>query len=230
MRREGFELEVSKPEVIFHQENGKKMEPFEVVEIDIPQEYQGSVMQELGKRGADITAMSPNDTGTEFHFEAMMPTRNIIGLKSFLITATKGTVIMHTLFDSYKPISTVTMKTNHGSIISTETGTSSGYALDNAQDRGVLFIGPAVEVYQGMIVGQNSRDEDLELNPCKEKKLTNMRTKSNDDGIVLTPAKNLSLEQSIEYIGSDELVEVTPLNIRIRKTFLDPNDRKRSKR
>jgi GTP-binding protein len=227
MRREGFELEVSRPQVIFHNGANGVEEPFEWVEIDVPQEYQGSVMQELGKRGADIKHITPNDANTEFHFEAIMPTRSLIGLKSLLLTATKGTVIMHSSFDSYRPKANIEIRGDHGSLISTETTTTSGYALSNAQQRGVLFIGPGVEVYAGMVVGQNSRDEDLELNPGKEKKLTNMRSKSSDDGVVLTPPKDMDLEKSLEFIGDDELVEVTPINIRIRKRYLDPNERRR---
>lgn len=228
MRREGFELEVSKPQVIFKEIDGQLMEPFEIVEIDVPQEYQGTVMQELGKRNADIQNIEPNDAGTEFHFIAKMPTRSIIGLKSLLITNTKGTVIMHNLFDGYEPKVNLDISNNHGSLISTHKGVSSGYSLENAQLRGTLFIGPQVEVYAGMVIGQCAKDEDLELNPTKEKKLTNMRTKSSDGQIVLTPPKILSLEEALEYIGDDELVEVTPENIRVRKAELDPNKRKRS--
>jgi GTP-binding protein len=227
MRREGFELEVSKPQVIFKEIEGKIMEPFEIVEIDVPQDYQGIVMQELGKRGADIRDISPNDANTEFHFTAKMPTRAIIGLKSLLITNTKGTVIMHNLFDGYEPKIVLQTKTNHGSLISTHQGVSTGYSLENAQMRGVLFIGPQVEVYSGMVIGQCAKDEDLALNPTKEKQLTNMRTKSSDGQIALTPPKLMSLEEALEYIADDELVEVTPLSIRIRKAELDPNKRKR---
>jgi len=229
MRREGFEMEVSRPQVIFKEINGKKQEPYEIVEIDVPQDFQGSVMQELGKRGADITNMAPNEADTEFHFEARMATRNLIGLKSYLLTATKGTVVMHTLFDSYADANSVKLDSNHGSLVSTEMGTSMGYSLDNAQQRGVLFIGPGVEVYQGMVIGQCSKGDDLELNPCKGKQLTNVRSKSSDGVLVLVPHKNLSLEEALEYIGDDELVEVTPKNIRIRKRYLDPNMRKRNK-
>jgi GTP-binding protein len=229
MRREGFEIEVSRPQVIFKEIDGQKMEPFEEVEIDVPQEFQGAIMQELGKRGADIKGLAPNAAGTEFHFDAVMPTRTVIGLKSFLLTATKGTVIMHTIFKGFEPKSSVEIKTDHGSIVSTEKGVTTGYALDNAQMRGTLFIGPQVEVYEGMVVGQNSRDDDLDLNPCKEKKLSNMRSKSSDDGVTLTPPKNLSLEEALEYIGDDELLEVTPLSLRIRKRGLRPADRKKNK-
>jgi len=230
MRREGFELEVSRPEVIFREENNQKFEPFENVEIDVPLDFQGVVMQELGKRNAQITDISPNEASTEIHFSATMPTRNLIGLKSLLLNSTKGTVIMHSLFDSYKPLTgSIQVASDHGSIVSTETGTSMAYSLDNAQNRGVLFIGAGVDVYQGMILGQCAKDEDLEINPCKGKQMSNVRSKSSDDALTLTPPRDMTLENSLEYIGDDELVEITPKNIRIRKRFLDPNDRKRKR-
>jgi len=230
MRREGFELEVSRPEVIFKEENGQKLEPFELVEITVPQDYQGVVMQELGRRGADIQNIQPNELGTEFTFIAIMPTRTLLGLKSYLLTAAKGTVIMHTTFEAYRPMAEVQLRTDHGSLVSTDTGVSNSYALSNAQERGVLFIGPGVEVYTGMVIGQNSRDTDLEINPCKGKKLTNVRSATADEGIILTPPKQMTLEQCLEYIGDDELVEVTPKNLRIRKKYLDPNERKKAMR
>ncbi len=230
MRREGFELEVSKPQVIFKEENGVKLEPFETVEIDVPQEFQGTVMQELGKRGANISDIYPNEVGTEFHFTATMPTRAIIGLKSLLITNTKGTVIMHNLFDKYDRMATnIQVSSTHGSLVSMETGQSMAYALNNAQMRGTLFIGAAVDVYMGMVIGQCAKDDDLELNPCKGKQMSNVRSKSSDDALTLTPPRPMGLEQALEYIGDDELVEVTPENVRVRKSILDPNLRKRNK-
>jgi GTP-binding protein len=229
MRREGYELEVSRPQVIFREIDGTKHEPFENIEIDVPQEYQGAVMQELGRRSADIRNIAPNDAGTEFHFEANMPTRALIGLKSYLINATRGTVVMHTLFDDYAPMINLQIKNDHGSLVSTETGATMAYSLDNAQLRGVLFIKPAVEVYQGMVIGQCAKNEDLELNPCKGKQLSNVRSKSSDDAIALTPPREMTLENCLEYIGDDELVEITPVNLRIRKRYLDPNERKRNK-
>jgi GTP-binding protein len=229
MRREGFELEVSKPQVIFREENGKKFEPFEIVEIDVPLDYQGSVMQELGKRSADIKDIAPNDAGTQVHFEARMATRALIGLKSYLITATKGTVVMHTIFDGYDPEINLNIKRDHGSLVSMETGTAMAYSLDNAQQRGVLFIKPTTEVYAGMVIGQCAKDEDLEINPTKGKQLSNVRSKSADDAITLIAPREMSLELALEYIGGDELVEVTPQNIRIRKRYLDPNERRRNK-
>ena len=230
MRREGFELEVSKPQVIFHEEKGQKMEPYEIVEIDVPQEYQGIVMQELGRRGADISDISPNEVGTEFHFTAKMPTRSIIGLKSLLITNTKGTVIMHNLFDAYAPMAkNIQTAAKHGSLVSTENGTSMAYALDNAQMRGTLFIGAGVDIYIGMVIGQCAKDDDLELNPTKGKQMSNVRSKSSDDALTLITPRPMGLEQSLEYIGDDELVEVTPIHIRVRKRILDSGLRKRNK-
>ena len=209
--------------------NQNLYEPFEMVEIDVPLDYQGVVMQELGKRGADIKDVSPNEAGTEFHFEAVMPTRALIGLKSLLITATKGTVIMHSIFEGYAPMVNLQINKDHGSLVSTDTGKTSGYALDNAQQRGVLFVGPGVDVYAGMVIGQCSKDEDLEINPAKEKKLSNVRSKSSDDAITLTPPRAMSLEACLEYIGDDELLEVTPKSLRIRKRYLDPNERKKQR-
>ncbi len=229
MRREGFELEVSKPEVIFKEIDGTKQEPFEIVEIDCPQEFQGIIMQELGKRGANITNMYPNETETEFHFTAGMPTRATIGLKSYFIGSTKGTVIMNTVFDGYKPSVAYSEADSHGSIVSTESGMTMAFSLANAQQRGSLFIVPAIEVYQGMVIGQSAKGDDLEINPCKGKQLSNVRSSGNDEAISLVPHRVMSLENCLEYIGDDELVEVTPQNLRIRKKFLNPNDRKRNK-
>lgn len=230
MRREGFELEVSRPEVIFHEENGQKLEPFENLEIDVPQEFQGVVMQELGRRSANISDISPNEAGTEFHFSANIPTRALIGLKSYLINSTKGTAITNSIFDAYKPMVNLQINRDHGSLVSTEAGATMAYALDNAQMRGTLFVGPQVEVYQGMVIGQCAKDEDLELNPTKGKQMSNVRSKSSDDAISLTPPREMTLENCLEYIGDDELVEITPVNLRIRKRYLDPNDRKRNRR
>lgn len=230
MRREGFELEVSKPEVIYKMEGEEKQEPFEIVEIDVPLDFQGIIMQELGKRSAEIRDVSPNDTGTEIHFEALMPTRAIIGLKSYFINSTKGTTIMHTTYSHYaKKIANLTLDENHGSLVSMETGMSMSYALDNAQQRGQLFIGSAVPVYAGMVIGSCSKSDDLEINPCKGKQLTNVRSSGNDDAVNLTPPKKMTLENCMEYIADDELVEVTPVSLRIRKRYLDPNMRKKNK-
>jgi GTP-binding protein len=211
-------------------------EPFENVEITVPQVYQGIVMQELGKRSADIQHIEPNEAGTEFTFFAKMPTRALLGLKSLLITATKGSVVMNNTFDSYKPKVNFVPSTNHGSIISTETDESSGYSLANIQQRGALFIGAAVPVYQGMVIGQCAKDQELEVNPCKDKKMSNVRSKSSDDAINLTTPQDMTLEKCLEYISesstgsNEEILEVTPTSLRIRKKYLNPNDRKRASR
>jgi GTP-binding protein len=230
MRREGFELEISKPEVIFKDVDGQTQEPFEMVEIDVPTDFQGVIMQELGKRSADIKDMSPNDANTEMHIEALMPTRAIIGLKSYFINSTKGTTIMHTTYSHYaKKIGGLNLDEAHGSLVSTESGFSMAHSLNNAQQRGQLFIGAAVEVYLGMVIGACSKNDDLEINPCKGKQLTNVRSSGNDDAVNITPPRIMTLENCMEYIADDELVEVTPLNLRIRKRYLDPNMRKKMK-
>jgi GTP-binding protein len=230
MRREGFEMQVSQPQVIFHEENGVKMEPYEQVTVDVPSEYQGTVIEEIGKRAGTMLTMDTMPNG-EMHLEYLMPTRGLIGLKNLLLTRTRGNAIINNLFDSYKPAHEIDTRINeHGSLIASESGVSNAYGLNNAQERGTLFIGPAVEVYEGMVVGQNSLDNDLELNICKTKKLSNMRSAGNDDSIILTPPKPTDLDFAMEYIGPDELMEVTPKSIRIRKKLLSALDRKRSGR
>ncbi len=230
MRREGFELQVSQPEVIYHEENGQKLEPYEIATIDIPSEYQGVMIEELGKRGGELQTMETSAQG-EMHAEYLIPTRGLIGLKNLLMTRARGTAVLNNLFDSYKPMHEIDAHANdHGSLIASEAGISNAYGLNNAQERGTLFIGPAVEVYEGMVVGQNALDTDLELNVCKTKKLTNMRSSGSDDAIILTPPKPVELDFALEYIGGDELVEVTPKSIRIRKKILSAVERKRAKR
>ncbi len=228
MRREGFELQVSQPQVILHEENGQKLEPFELVTIDVPAEYQGAVIEECGQRKGQLLSMDTTPTG-EQHLEYDMPTRGVIGLKSALMTKCRGTAIVNHLFNKYEPYNAELINANsHGSLIAYELGTSTGYALDTAQERGALFIGPGVEVYAGMVVGQAGRDEDIEINVAKEKKLSNMRSKASDAAILLAPPKVMSLELALEFIGPDELVEVTPKSVRIRKRILDSNERKRA--
>ncbi len=229
MRREGYELQVSQPEVIFKQEDGVRTEPFERLSIIVPNDYQGAVIEEVGRRKADLVSMNHTDNG-EVHLDYLMSTRNLIGLKSKLMTQTKGTVIINHVFDSYKAAETVTVNTMpHGVLIASEAGVSNAYGLNNAQERGELFIKPAVEVYQGMIVGENAKAEDIEINVNKTKKLTNMRASGSDDSIILTPPKVMSLEESLEFLASDELLEVTPVSLRLRKKILDPTKRKREK-
>jgi len=240
MRREGFELQVSQPEVIFKTdpETKTKLEPYEIATIDVPSQYQGPVIEEMGRRGGELqnmqsgTATTAGTAGDEIHAEYLIPTRGLIGLKNALLTKTRGTAIVNNLFDSYRPANLEKLETSnsHGSLISAETGISNAYGLNNAQERGTLFIGPAVEVYEGMIVGKNNFDSDLEINVCKTKKLSNMRSSGSDDAIILTPPKEITLDFALEYIGSDELVEVTPKSIRLRKRILGGVERKRASR
>ncbi len=230
MRREGFEMQVSQPQVIFHEEDGVKKEPYEILTIDVPSEHQGVVIEEVGKRGGELQHMDSNAAG-EIHAEYLIPTRGLIGLKNLLLTRTRGTAIINNLFDSYKPVHDIDLRSNeHGSIIASDSGSALAYGLNNAQGRGVLFIGPATEVYEGMVVGINALDMDLEVNVTKGKKLTNMRASGSDSSIILTPPKEVTLDFALEYIGPDELVEVTPQSIRIRKKYLTLNERKKEKR
>ena len=230
MRREGFELQVSQPQVIYHEKDGIKSEPYEIVSIDVPSQYQGAVIENLGKRGGEMQGLDTSSSG-EMHAEYLIPTRGLIGLKNLLLTQTRGTVIMNNLFDSYRPVHEIDSHANdHGSLISSETGVSNAYGLNNAQERGILFIGPAVDVYEGMVVGKNALDSDIELNVCKTKKLTNIRSSGTDEAIILTPPRPVELDFALEYIGPDELVEVTPKSIRMRKKILNATERKRSER
>lgn len=229
MRREGYEMQVSQPKVIHRTIDGVLMEPYERLTIDVLEAFQGAVIEALGERGGDLLMVSPV-AGNECHLEYAIPTRGVIGLKTELMTSTRGHAIIHHVFDQYKPVGDDIGSGNiHGSIIAAVPGTSTAYALNGAQDRGILFISPGREVYTGMIIGQHARDLDLEYNVCKTKNLTNMRASGADDAVVLTTPKKITLEYALEYIGSDELIEVTPKNIRLRKKFLDANDRKRKK-
>ena len=229
MRREGYEMQVSQPKVIHRTIDGVLMEPYERLTIDVLEAFQGAVIEALGERGGDLLVVSPV-AGNECHLEYTIPTRGVIGLKTELMTSTRGHAIIHHVFDQYKPVGDDIESGNiHGSIITAVPGTSTAYALNGAQDRGILFISPGREVYTGMIIGQHARDLDLEYNVCKTKNLTNMRASGADDAVVLTTPKKITLEYALEYIGPDELIEVTPKNIRLRKKFLDANDRKRKK-
>jgi len=229
MRREGYELQLSQPEVILHEKDGVQLEPYEFLMVDVPGEYQGTVIEALGKRKATLKNMVQGPAG-EMHFEYQISTRGVMGLKGALMTQTRGTAILHHVFDLYRPVEAKAFNpAPHGSLVSIENGTTTAYALNNAQQRGALFIGPGVEIYQGMILGECSRDADLNVNPCKGKKLTNMRASGTDDAIVLTPPREMTLELAIEYIGPDELLETTPQSIRLRKKILNPSLRKRSK-
>jgi len=228
MRREGYELEVSKPQVIFHEENGTRLEPVELVSIEVPDEFAGTVIEMLGRRLGVMRDMRV-DRGVTF-LDFAVPTRGLIGIRNEFMTSTKGKGIMNTLFLGYEPFKGEVVTNPHGSIISSESGISNSYGLINAQGRGQLFIGPGVEVYEGMVVGQNAKAEDIIVNVCRAKELTNFRTKNFGVQEGLEVPREMGLEDALDYIGDDELVEVTPKSIRIRKTFLTENDRNRAKR
>lgn len=234
MRREGYELQVSQPEVILREESGILLEPYEELSIDVPAEYQGTVIEEIGRRRGELRHMKlvhSDGAASEMHLEYHIPTRGVIGLKNVLLTKTRGTVIMHHVFKSYEPADErALLVTPHGSLIAFEDGASNAYGLYMIQERGGLFIGPGVEVYRGMVVGENSRDEDLDVNVCKAKHLTNMRASGSDEALTLTPPRPVTLEFALEYIGLDELVEVTPANLRIRKRMLNPEDRRKARK
>ncbi len=228
MRREKFELAVSRPEVIMKEVDGVKHEPFEQVYVDVPDIYQGAVMEKLGARQGELKNMVPDGKG-RVRLEYMMPSRGLIGIHTEFLTCTCGTGIMHHVFDHYGPAKAeVNNERQRGAMISNCTGKALGYSLFNLQERGNLFIGHGVEVYEGMVIGLHSRDNDLVVNPTKGKQLTNIRAAGTDENIVLTPPIKHTLEQALEFINNDELVEVTPLSIRIRKKNLSESDRKRA--
>ena len=230
MRREGYELQVSQPKVILREADGVTLEPYEELTIEVPVEFQGLVIEEVSRRRGKLRHMKLTIHG-DLHVEYHIPTRGVIGLKNALLTKTKGTVILYHMFACYEKADPRAFEVEpHGSLIAYETGTSSAYGLNIAQERGALFIGPGVEVYQGMVVGENARDEDLDVNVCKAKHLTNMRASGSDEAIVLTPPREMTLEFALEYIGPDELVEVTPASIRIRKRLLEPEERRKAKK
>ena len=226
MRREGFELQVSKPSVIFKEENGKKVEPMEHLTIDVPEEFMGPVMEKMGPRKGEMVNMTSAVNGYT-RLEFSIPARGLIGFRNEFMTDTKGNGIMNHVFEGYAPYKGEIDSRSRGSIVSFEQGDAIAYGLFNAQERGRLFITPGTPVYQGMVVGECSRAEDLDINVCKGKKLTNTRASGSDDAVKLVPVTPMTLEQSIEFIGNDELVEVTPESIRIRKRYLDAAERKR---
>ena len=229
MRREGYELCVSKPEVLTEEIDGRKCEPFERVIINCPSDYQGTVINDLQERKATLEVVSTSNEGYA-HLEFLAPTRGLIGYRSAFITNTKGEGIMVRSFDSYKPYVGAINGRKNGVLVSMENGKSLGYSLWNLQDRGTLIIEPATEVYVGMIIGIHNRDNDLDVNPCKNKNLTNTRSSGADEAINLTKAKKFTLEEALEFIEDDEYVEVTPEDIRIRKAILDPKMRFRNNR
>ncbi|MFA6092928.1 MAG: translational GTPase TypA [Elusimicrobiota bacterium] len=229
MRREGFEFAVSRPEVICREIDGVLQEPTEALVLDIESSYQGVVFETLGRRGARMVNMHMEGSG-RMRLEYVIPARALLGFKSELLTITRGTGVLHHSFHGYAPKAGDAVLRGNGVMIAKEPGESTGYALYNLQDRAVMFVGPGVAVYPGMIVGQNSRGNDLIVNPCRQKQMSNMRSKAADEALILTPPTIFSLEQSIEFIDIDELVEVTPKSIRLRKKILDPSKRKRAER
>lgn len=230
MRREGYEFAVSKAEVIYKEdEKGKKLEPFEIAVIDVPDEFSGTVINMLNQRKGELQGMAPTGNGTT-RLEFSIPSRGLIGFRGNFMTATKGNGIINTMFDGYQPYKGDMNYRSQGSLIAFESGESITYGLFNAQERGTLFIGPGEQVYGGMVVGQCGKAEDIEVNVCKKKQLTNTRASGSDDALKLTPPKILSLEQALDFIDTDELLEITPKSIRIRKKILDPTLRMRAKR
>jgi GTP-binding protein len=230
MRREGFELSVSRPQVVYREDDaGQRLEPIEEIVVDVDEEFSGVVMESLGKRRAEMTDMS-NAIGGKTRIKFMAPSRGLIGYQSQFMTETRGTGLMTRLFHSYAPYKGPIEKHRNGVLISTGQGQAVGYALFNLEDRGIFFVQPGDDVYPGMIIGEHNRSNDLEVNPLKAKQLSNVRASGKDDAIRLTPPRLLKLEQALTYIQDDELVEVTPNVIRLRKRYLDPNERKRMSR
>ena len=228
MRREGYEFAVSKAEVLYKtDERGKKLEPMELVYVDVPEEFSGTVIQKLSLRKGELQGMSVASSGYT-RLEFCIPSRGLIGYRGEFMTDTKGNGIMNTMFDGYAPYKGDIQYRKQGSLIAFEDGESVTYGLFSAQERGTLFIGPGEKVYSGMVIGQNGKAEDIELNVCKSKHLTNTRASGSDDALKLTPPKILSLEEALDFIDTDELLEVTPNHLRIRKKILDPTMRKRA--
>jgi GTP-binding protein len=230
MRREGYELGVSRPEVIMRMVDGEKQEPYEQLTVDVEEVHQGSVMQKLGERGGDLKNMMPDGRG-RVRLDFIIPSRGLIGFRTEFLTATQGSGLIYSVFDHYGPMK----KGNYGQrvngvLIANGAGKALGYALFTLQERGRLFIGHGEEVYEGMLIGIHSRDNDLVVNPLKGKQLTNIRAAGTDENILLTTPIRMSLEQALEFIDDDELVEVTPKSIRLRKKLLGENDRKRAGR
>ncbi|MDD2319011.1 MAG: translational GTPase TypA [Geobacteraceae bacterium] len=228
MRREGFEMSVSKPEVILRDRDGQKQEPIEYLVVDVPAEHQGTIIEKMGPRKGEMVAM--HQLGDVIRLEFLVPARGLIGLRGEILTETRGTGIMTHTFHGYAPYKGDIPGRKNGVLIAMEHGETTAYSLDALQPRGVLFIGPGTEVYGGMVIGQHAKDNDLDVNPCKGKKLTNVRASGSDDAIKLTPPRLLTLEQALEFIDDDELVEITPVSIRLRKKELDPTKRKRHSR
>jgi GTP-binding protein len=227
MRREGYELMVGKPEIVTKRISGKLMEPVEQLTVDVPEEFVGVVMEQLGGRKGEVTNMHNHGYG-RVRIEFRVPSRGLIGLRSQLLTDTRGTIVMNSLFDGYREWQGEIPHRPTGALIADRGGLSTAYALWGLQERGELLLGPGVELYEGMIIGENAKDNDLDVNAVREKKLTNMRASTADEAIRLVPFRQLNLEQAIEFITDDEFVEVTPKSLRLRKKVLQANKRKRS--
>ena len=228
MRREGYEFQVGKPKVIFKRINDEVCEPMEFLTIDVSQEYMGAVMERLGTRKAELVNMT--ELAGYMRLEFIIPARGLIGFRSEFLTSTRGNGVMNHLFHGYAPYKGEIPGRVRGSLVAFEAGETTPYGLYGLQDRGVLFIGPNVAVYEGMIIGENTRDNDMDVNPCKKKQITNMRASGSDEALRLEPPKRLSLEQSLEFIANDEWVEITPESIRMRKGILDKHERARAKK
>ena len=229
MRREGFELGISRPRVLYREENGQRTEPYETVVIDVDDEHSGTVVEKMANRKGEMTDMRPSGGGkTRITFSA--PSRGLIGYHGEFLSDTRGTGIMNRLFEKYGSHKGAIEGRANGVLISNGTGEAVGYALNMLEERGILFVSPQEKIYEGMIIGENAKPDDLEVNPMKSKQLTNFRSTGKDDAIRLTPPKVMTLEQAIAYIDDDEMVEVTPQSIRIRKAILDPNERKKARR
>ena len=224
MRRQGYEFQVSPPNVIFKEQNGQKLEPMELLMIEVPDNYVGAVMEKIGSRKAELINMGNRESGTT-HLEFKIPARGLMGYRSEFLTDTNGNGIMNHVFDSYEPYKGDIQQRTQGSIIAHEAGESTAYGLFYAQERGRMFIGPGVEVYEGMIVGANPKNEDITVNVCKKKHATNTRSSGSDEALKLVPHSQLSLEQCLEFVAEDELVEITPKSVRMRKTILDKEQR-----
>jgi GTP-binding protein TypA/BipA len=228
MRREGFELTVGKPQVVTRQIDGKLCEPMERLTIDAPEDYLGVITQLLALRKGRLEQMVNHGTGW-IRMEYLVPARGLIGFRTEFLTETRGTGLMHHVFESYEPWHGELRTRPTGSLVADRRGTVTSYALFNLQERGAMFVGPGIEVYEGMIVGENSRSDDMDVNPTKEKKLTNIRSSTGEELERLIPARLMSMEQALEFCRADECIEVTPAHVRIRKVVLDAKERERSR-
>jgi GTP-binding protein len=230
MRREGYEMQVSQPQVIIHEENGVKTEPFEEIIVDTPGEYQGAIIERLGLRGAVLQNLVPSHDGTSVRLTFEGPTRGLLGYRNQFVVDTKGEGIMSSRFIAFKKFTGEIRKRASGAMVSMANGKTTGFSLWNLQDRGQIYIGPAVEIYEGMVIGNTSKGEEMPVNPTKGKQLTNVRSSGNDDAITLVPAYELSIERGLEVMMEDEYLEITPLSVRLRKQHLTETERARAKR